>query len=408
MSRCGRPRGPGSGGAAVAHGMPTWATAAPAARVRRSQLAARPPRQRGSTGRSRRRAAPAGAGPVQSTIVLAAEPARGPPSRTTAACVAQLLDRLLRRRRGRAAGAVGAGHGERAGAAQQVAGDVVVGQPDGDRALGVPEVPGQGRRVLEHEGQPAGPERLRELVATGGRSTTSPASVEASPIEHRHGHVAAAVLRGEQPGHRGRGERVGGHAVDGVGGQQHQLAPADRGGGGVEAGGALRRGRSSRRGRPRASSLAHGRSGRRAVVKRGAAGEVGVVLDVGERRRARGPARAARSPCWSACSMPSHPPGRSSRAAVTSRPRTTSRPSGPPHSASGGSWSATSRGTPGAVGHVRRVGDDEVDRAVELAQQRRVGHVAGEHLDRGVARGRAGGGVVPGPLDGARDRARRR
>ena len=100
--------------------------------------------------------------------------------------------------------------------------------------------------------------------------------------------------------------------------------------------------------------------------------------------------------------MPSQPPGRSSRAAVTSSPRTTSRPSGPPHSASGGSWSATSRGTPGAVGHVGRVGDHEVDRAVELAEQPRIGHVAGQHLDRGVPRGRPGGGVVPGPLDRAR------
>ena len=33
-------------------------------------------------------------------------------------------------------------------------------------------------------------------------------------------------------------ERVGGDAVDGVGRQEHQLAPADRRGGGVEAGGA--------------------------------------------------------------------------------------------------------------------------------------------------------------------------
>ena len=90
--------------------------------------------------------------PVQSTIVLAAEQVRGPPSRTTAAACPELLGRLLRRRRGRAAGAVGAGDGERAGAAQQVPGEVVVRQPDGDRALGVAEVPGQRRRVLERPG----------------------------------------------------------------------------------------------------------------------------------------------------------------------------------------------------------------------------------------------------------------
>ena len=56
----------------------------------------------------------------------------------------------------------------------------------------------------------------------------------------------------------------------------------------------------------------------------------------------------------------------------------------------------------GTVGHVGRVGDDEVDRAVELAEQLRIGHVAGQHLDRGVPRGRPGGRVVPGPLDRAR------
>ena len=55
---------------------------------------------------------------------------------------------------------------------------------------------------------------------------------------------------------------------------------------------------------------------------------------------------------------------------------------------------------PRAVGHVRRVGDDDVDAAVEVTEQSGIPHVAGEHLDRGVPRGRAGGGVVPGPLDG--------
>ena len=76
----------------------------------------------------------------------------------------ELLDRLLRRRRGRPAGAVGAGDGERTGAAEQLAGDVVVGQPDGDRPLGVAQVPGQGRRVLDDEGEAARPERLRQLA----------------------------------------------------------------------------------------------------------------------------------------------------------------------------------------------------------------------------------------------------
>ena len=99
--------------------------------------------------------------------------------------------------------------------------------------------------------------------------------------------------------------------------------------------------------------------------------------------------------------MPSRPPGRSSRAAVTSRPRTTSSPSGPPHSASGGSWSATSRRHAGAVGHVRRVGDDEVDRPSSSVSSAGIGHVARPAARPAVARRCPGGGVVPGPRDRA-------
>ena len=265
-----------------------------------------------------------------------------------------------------------------------------------------PEVPGQGRRVLEHQGEPAGPERLGELVRRpAGRLTTSPASVEASPMSTGTGMRPAAVLRRQQAGHRRRGEGVGRHAVDGVGGQQHQLAAADRGGGGVEAGGALVGVAAVVEiGHGAAVSPTAGSAPRRAVVNRGRPARSGWSATSVEAAVRRGPAPAARSPCWSACSMPSQPPGRSSRAAVTSSPRTTSRPSGPPHSASGGSWSATSRGTPRAVGHVGRVGDDDVDGAVELAQQRRGRSCRRPStVDRGVARRGAGGRVVPGPLD---------
>ena len=215
---------------------------------------------------------------------------------------AQLVDRLLRGRGGRAAGAVGAGDGERAGAPQQVAGDVVVGQPDGDRPLGVAEVPGQGRRVLEHQGEPAGPERLGQLVRHRRQVHDQPGQRRRLADQHRHGHRPAAVLGREQAGHRGRGERVGGDAVDGVGGQQHQLAPADRGRGGVEAGGAcVGVGAVVEVGHGAAVSPTAG-SAAAGGGEPGPAGEVGVVLDVGEaavradqrRQRARPAGRRAR------------------------------------------------------------------------------------------------------------------
>ena len=296
---------------------------------------------------SRRPAAPAASGRCSRRSCWRPSSARGPPSRTTAACSPSCSIGLLRRRRRRAAGAVGAGHGQRAGAAQQVAGDVVVRQPDRDGALGVAEVPGQGRRVLEHQGQPAGPERLGELVRDR-RQAARPGRPASTPRRSAPGTgmVRPRFLAASSPVDRGRREGVGGDAVDGVGGQQHQLAAADRGGRGVEAGGALRRGRCSRRGRPRGSeSLPPAASGPAGGGEPRPAGEVGVVLDVGEPavRADDGGQRAALL-----VGVLDAEPARRGAAAGRRRasiPRTTSSPSGPPHSASGGSWSATSRGS---------------------------------------------------------------
>ncbi len=56
-------------------------------------------------------------------------------------------------------------------------------------------------------------------------------------------------------------------------------------------------------------------------------------------------------------------------------------------------------GQSGVVGHVGRVGHHDVDRALEVAQQVRVGHVPGQDGDRGVPRRGARSGVEPGPGD---------
>ena len=139
-------------------------------------------------------------GAVQSTIVLAAEEARGPPSRTTAACVAELVGRLLRGgRRPARPGAVGARDGQRAGAAQQVAGQVVVRHPDGDRALGVAEVPGQRRRVLDDQGQAARPERLGQRVAAGGSVDHQTVEGRRPPISTGTGMSRPRLLAASSP-----------------------------------------------------------------------------------------------------------------------------------------------------------------------------------------------------------------
>ena len=89
------------------------------------------------------------------------------------------------------------------------------------------------------QGEPARPERLGQPVRHR-RAGSRPARprVEASPISTGTGIVRPRFLAASSPVDGGRGERVGGDAVDRVGGQQHQLAAADGGGGGVETGGA--------------------------------------------------------------------------------------------------------------------------------------------------------------------------
>ena len=85
-----------------------------------------------------------------------------------------------------------------------------------------------------------------------------------------------------------------------------------------------------------------------------------------------------------------HSPG---AAAVRRRRRSgsmTTMPSGPPNSACSGSCWATSGSRSAPSGNVGRVGDDEVDPAVEIGQQPVRGDVGGDEFDlraRGVAPG---------------------
>ena len=412
MSRCGRPRDPGSGGAAA--GACTSGTApapqcAACSRLRGTprplpvRQSVSPARPRGAgRRRSRRPAAPAAPGRCsRRSCSPPSRPAgrrrgrrpRASPSWSTASCAVVAAGRPERLALETASGPVRRSRSRATSSSRQ---------PDGDRALGVAEVPGQGRRVLEHQGEPAGPERLGQLVRPPAAGHHQPGERGRLADQHRHGHRPAAVLRGQQPGHRGRRERVGGDAVDGVGRQQHQLAPADRGRGGVEAGGALRRGRCSRRGRPRGRSLPHGRvSARRAVVKRG---------------------RPARSG-WSSTSA--NPPcARTSAGSALALlvGVLDAEPAAGTQQPGGGDEQPADdvqpvRAAPqrqrrvvvgdlarhaGAVGHVRRVGDDDVDGAVELARAAPGRSCRRRSTSTGVSPAAdAGGGVVPGPLDRA-------
>ena len=77
-----------------------------------------------------------------------------------------------------------------------------------------------------HQGEPARPERLGQVVRRpAAGSTTRPASVEASPISTGTGMSRPRFLAASSPVDRRRGERVGGDAVDGVGGQQRPARP---------------------------------------------------------------------------------------------------------------------------------------------------------------------------------------
>ena len=188
--------------------------------------------------------------------------------------------------------------------------------------------------------------------------------------QHRGRHLPAAALGVQQRLHGGRGERVGGDAVDGVRGQHDEPPRAATLTASSSAGPQRRRGRSrGRSARSRRSSLsrAAGAAPARDEHPR-PAGEVRRRLDVDEAARRAGQPRGAAAPCTSACSITSSPPGTSSRAAARQDRARDVEPVG----------AAAVEGQVGVVvAHlgvdrlgvrrdVRRVGDEDVDGAVEL------------------------------------------
>ena len=155
---------------------------------------------------------------------------------------------------------------------------------------------GRGRRVRRHAGprpcrrrRPRSQARRRRVLARPGsappgqnasascvrhrRQARRPGrpSVDASPTSTGTGMSRPRPLAASSPVDRGRGERVGADAVDGVGRQHDQLAAADRGGGGVEAGRRAASGSEQSKSQPRGCSPHCGSASRRAVANRGPA-----------------------------------------------------------------------------------------------------------------------------------------
>ena len=227
------------------------------------------------------------------------------------------------------------------------------------------------------------------------------------------GMAAAPVLGREQPGDGRGGERVGGHPVDGVGGQEHQLAahrsrrPRHRGRRrGLRVGAVVEVGHGA------VIVIAAGCPRRAAPVgpwrRASAAGrEVGVVCDVGETRRARAPAPAAAALRRRRARCRAAPPGRSSRAAVTSTPRTTSRPSAPPPQRAAAGRGRPPRGAPRAPSGTYGGLETTTSTVPSSSGSSPVGHVAA-CSSTGVPGAGAGGGVAAGPRDAPPGRARRR
>ena len=145
----------------------------------------------------------------------------------------------------------------------------------------------------------------------------------------------------------------------------------------------MRRDRSSRRGRPRGRSLPHGPfSARRAVVKRGPAGEVGVVLDVGE-AAVRADQRRQRAPLLVGVLDAEPAAGMQQPRGGDQQPADDVEPVGAAPERQRRVVVGDLARQPRAVGHVGRVGDDDVD-ACRRARGSSAGSVMspGEHLDR--------------------------
>ena len=203
--------------------------------------------------------------------------------------------------------------------------------------------------------------------------------------QHRRRHVRPRPLASSSALTADGVERVGADPVHGVGGQHHQLAALDRVHRGVDPRSRSAGGTDSRRASRRAS-LPGGGPVRRGGGEPGTAGQVAVVLDVGE-APVRGEQRRHRSPVRVVVLDRHVPAGREQAGRAATTARTTASPSGPPKTAPGGSCSATSGATGLPAGHVRRVAEHQVHRG-------RPGRPAGPgrprrrvHSDRRIARG---------------------
>ena len=139
----------------------------------------------------------------------------------------------------------------------------------------------------------------------------------------------------------------------------------------------------------------------------GAAGQVGVVLDLGQDLRRRSSAGTA-SPWVSSCSMPSAPPWRSRPAAAATTARTISSPSGPPNTATRRVPRRDLGRHRRAVGDVGRVAQDEVDVRLQLGEQVGPAHVRGVQGDRGAAPRRERRALRRAHISARRGRPRRR
>src|SRR6266545_3427379 len=273
--------------------------------------------------------------------------------------------------------AVGTGHRERPGAADERQGEALLGHAHRHRATRVAEVPADPGRLAQHDRERAGPPGGHQRLGLLGEVLDQADGLAPAVHQHRQRQVAAAPLDGEQGVDRRAVEGVAADAVDGVGRQHDHAAARDHLAADLEqpvpeglvlahldhawlAGQAvLARAPLPRRrlGPAVVAAAGSGRAG--GLVDRGAA----LLLAHGRtpsttrwrparswcRRTSLSPAAAsawvAALPWSSAISLSSTPPEASQRGASAATRRSTSSPSGPPSRASRGSWSRTSRGS---------------------------------------------------------------
>ena len=147
------------------------------------------------------------------TDILAVDPATGVyrvakvPS-TTDDQSRGVIEGLARVGGGRRAGEVGRADGQRAGALEDLEGQLVVGHPHRHRAPGVAEVPHQGGLLPADQGQRAGPEGDDELtvIASPTSAVEGGASLSLDPVargfavgEHVRLRVEVAAPEGDAP-----------------------------------------------------------------------------------------------------------------------------------------------------------------------------------------------------------------